>query len=150
MYSRILVAVDDSEISKLALQEAIQLAQNQQAKLRIIYVSVEVFVGDIFPLNLKEYASSVKKHNQSVLRKMRALAGKAYNQVESHLIEITDPYDNISEKIIAEADKWQAELIVLGTHGRSGLSRLILGSITEEVLRETSIPLHVVQEKKEC
>lgn len=149
MYSRILVAVDDSEVSKVALQTAIQFAQDQQAILRIVYVSVEVFVGEIFPLDPKKYAASVKKHDQYLLRKIKSLASKAYNKVESHLVKITDPYENISEKIIAEAEKWHAELIVLGTHGRSGLSRLMLGSVTEEVLRGTSIPVHVVQDNKE-
>ena len=144
MYSRILVAIDSNEVSQLALQEAIKLARDQQAKLRIIYVADEVIFGEIYPLDIKEYGASVKKHGQAFLKEMVTLAKKMHNQVESHLIEITNPDDNIPKQIIAEANKWCAEVIILGTHGRKGLARLYLGSIAEDVVRGTSIPVHII------
>ena len=146
MYSRILVAVDDSETSKLALQEAVKLAHDQNARLCIVYVLDEfVPAGEGVPVDFKKYESSIKKEGKLVLNEMIELAKKSHNQIESHLVEIVEPNDSIPTKILAEADKWGADLIVLGTHGRSGLPRLLLGSVAEEVIRNTTVPVHLVR-----
>jgi len=147
MYSRILVAVDDDEISKLALDEAIKLAKDQKAKLCIVYVADEYIpAGEGVPVDFKQHEKSVKKQGQSILKKMVALARKQHNKVESSLIEIIEP-NHIAAKIIAAADTWHADLIVLSTHGRKGLNRLLLGSVAEEVMRDATVPVHIVKGK---
>ncbi len=149
MYSRILVAIDDSEISKLALQEAIKLAKDQRAILRIIYVADEFIpAGEGVHVDFKKHETLVKKQGKAILKEMLAIARKSHHKVEGHLIEINEP-TKISEKIIDEAKKWDAELIVLGTHGRSGLPRLLLGSVAEEVMRNSTVPVHIVRMQKE-
>lgn len=150
MYSRILVAVDNTSVSKCALQEAIQLAKDQKAKLRIVYVA-DAFVpgGEGVPINFKEYESSIRKEGRSILDEMVKIARKNHDQVESHLIEVTEENTLISRKILDEAKKWKADLIVLGTHGRTGLTRLLLGSVAEEVTRQAIVPVQVVHEKNQ-
>lgn len=146
MYSRILVAVDDSEISKLALREAINLTQDQSAKLRIVYVADEFIAGgEGVSVDFKKYEETKKNEGQEILKEMINLVQNDKIEIETHLIEIQDSSDSIPEKIIAEADQWHADLIILGSHGRSGLSRLLHGSIAEEVIRKAKIPVHVVK-----
>ncbi|MHB1948447.1 MAG: universal stress protein [Gammaproteobacteria bacterium] len=146
MYSRILVAVDDSDISKLALREAIKLTQDQQAKLRIVYVADEfIAAGEGVAVDFKQYEETKRNEGQNVLNEMIALTHKEKIDVESHLVEIIESNDSIPGKIIEEAEKWHADLIILGTHGRSGIPRLLLGSVAEEVMRKSQIPVHIVK-----
>jgi nucleotide-binding universal stress UspA family protein len=149
IYKRILVAVDGSETSALAMQEAISLAKDQQALLRIIYVADEfVVVGEGVPFDYAKYEASVKEYGQSILNKMEALAKKAGIQVESSLIENTDYTTRIAETIVKETSKWQADLLVIGTHGRRGFSHFVLGSVAEGVIRLCSTPVLLVRSNK--
>lgn len=146
MYSRILIAVEDSDISRLAIKEAIKLAKDQRAKLCIIYVADEFIpAGEGVHVDFKEHELSKRKQGRAILNEMVKIARHEKVNVESHLIEVTESNSHIPGKIIEEATKWKADLIVLGTHGRSGLSRLLLGSITEEIIRNTQIPVHVIR-----
>lgn len=150
MYTRIFVAVDNSDTSKSALQEAIKLAKNQKAKLCIVYVANEFIpAGEGIPVNFEEHEKNVRKNAQDLLNEMVIMAKKTYDQVEYRLIEITESDNCIPQMIIAEAEKWQADLIVLGTHGRQGLTRLLLGSVAEEVMRKTTIPVHIIHGHEE-
>jgi len=150
MYSRIFVAVDDSEVSKLAINEAIKFAKNQQAKLCIVYVADEFIQGgEGVYVDFKEHEAEVKRQGQILLNEMITLARKTHHDVEQKLIEITEPNQKVSDTIITEANNWRADLIVLGTHGRGGLPRLLLGSVAEEVMRNTSIPVHIVPQQDE-
>lgn len=146
MYSRILAAIDDSEPSKLAVQEAIKLTKDQHAKLRIVYIADEfITAGEGVHVDFKEYEKSVREKGKAVLDEMMALARKQNIAVECHLIEIIESSDSISKNIVEEAHKWGADVIVLGTHGRTGISRLLLGSVAEEVVRSTSTPVHLIR-----
>lgn len=148
-YKRILVAVDGSEASTLAMQEAIKLAKDQQAILRIIYVADEfVIVGDGVPFDFTQYENAVRGYGLSILNKMESLAQEAGISVESGIIENTEHSVRIPEKIVQEATNWQADLLVIGTHGRHGFSHLVLGSVAEGVIRMASIPVLLVRGKK--
>lgn len=148
-YKRILVAVDGSETSTVAMQEAINLAKDQHATLRIIYVADEfVVVGDGVPFDFKQYEKAVRGYGLSILNIMESLAQKAGVPVESSIIENAQYSVRIPEKIVEEASTWQADLLVIGTHGRRGFSRLLLGSVAEGVIRIASIPVLLVRGKK--
>ena len=146
MYTRILIAVDDSEPSLLAMKEAIKLAKDQGATLCIVYVAV-MFVpaGEGIPTDFKKHEAEKRKQGQSVLKKMLALAHRAKISAKTQLVEVVEAERPIAKVIIIEAEKWKADLIVLGTHGRTGLPRLLLGSVAEEVVRNTTIPIHLVK-----
>jgi nucleotide-binding universal stress UspA family protein len=150
-YKRILVPIDGSETSEMAVKEAVKIAKDFNAKLRIVHVSDE-FIGYIEGLSfdLDQYVDSMRKHGQSILDKMKNLIVKSGIQPEIQLIEITDTPASIPEKIIEEANTWNAQLLVVGTHGRSGFSRMILGSVADALIRLTHVPILLVhsEEKK--
>jgi nucleotide-binding universal stress UspA family protein len=148
-YKKILVAVDGSDTSTLAMQEAINLAKDQQATLRIIYVSdAFVVVGDGVRFDFEQYENAVRGHGLSILNKMESLAHKAGVPVESGIIENTESSTRIPEKIVQDSSAWHADLLVIGTHGRRGFSRLVLGSVAEGIIRMASTPVLLISGKK--
>ena len=146
MFKRILVAVDGSSTSDQALQEAIKLAKELQAQLRIVHA---VDLRDIYlsadfvdPLEL---SNVVIKGGQEILRKAEAVAKSTGITVETRLLTIDTMGQRIPEMIAADAETWQADLIVICTHGRSGLSRLLMGSVAEGVVRVATKPVLLIR-----
>jgi nucleotide-binding universal stress UspA family protein len=146
MFKRILVAVDASEISNLALQAAIRLASEQQASLRIAHV---IDTTDINSEHLDQSGmlESLTKNGQSILGKAETTATAAGVAVETSLVKIETMNQRISEAIASEAEAWPADLIVIGTHGRRGLTRLFLGSVAEGTARLATKPVLLIPGK---
>lgn len=149
LYKRILVAVDGSEISKSALLEAITLAKPLKATLGITYVI------DEFPLvyspgaGLVEIGPSLKEHGKQVLDEAQKICEK--NKVSSEiLLAKISPVGSqkISEKLVEAAQSWQANLVVIGTHGRRGFNRIFLGSVAEETIRISTVPILLIRGKE--
>jgi nucleotide-binding universal stress UspA family protein len=145
-YKRILVAVDGSKTSELALIEAIHLSHSLQSMLCI------VCVVDAFPIanlamgiDFDRYREIVRNDGLAILEKMSGIARKFNKNIETQLMEIIDAENRISEKLITAVEFYQADLLVLGTHGRRGFNRLILGSVAEETMRITPIPVLLVR-----
>jgi len=148
MFKRILVAVDGSHTAELALQEAIKLAKELQAKLRIVHAVdiVNINLGAEFP-NPPEISDALIKSGQRILRKAEAVASEAGIAVETRLIEIDTLNHRIPEMIAADAEAWPADLIVICTHGRKGFSHLLLGSVAEGVVRVATKPVLLIRGK---
>lgn len=148
MFKRILVAVDGSDTAELALQEAIKLAKELQAQLRIVHAVdiVNINLGEEFP-NPSEISDAMVKSGQEILRKAEAVARRAGIPVEIQLIEIDTLGHSIPEMIAADAEAWPADLIVICTHGRRGLSHLFLGSVAEGVVRVATKPVLLIRGK---
>lgn len=148
MFKRILVAVDGSEIAAQALQEAIKLAKEMQSQLRIVHAVdiLPVTLDTEFP-NPPEFTQALIQNGQAVLRKAAAEAAKAGVAAESHLIESESMGHRIPEMITADADAWHADLIVISSHGRKGLSRLLMGSVAEGIVRVASTPVLLIRGK---
>lgn len=148
MFKRILVAVDGSSVAEQALEESIKLARALQSQLRIVYVVdiINVNLGADFPYPV-EMSEAIAKNGQALLHKAGAAASKAGIPVETKLIEIDIQGQRIPELIAADADAWPADLIVIGTHGRRGLSHLFLGSIAEGVVRVATKPVLLIRGK---
>ena len=146
MFKRILVAMDGSHTAERALQKAIKLAGSLQAQLRIVHVvdNVNLNLSAEFP-NPTEIWDAMTKAGQEILRKAGAVANEAGISVETGLIEIDTLGQRIPEMIAADADAWPADLIVIGTHGRRGLSHLLLGSIAEGVVRVADKPVLLIR-----
>lgn len=148
-YKRIIVAVDGSETSKQALKEAIKLAKEQQAKLRILHVVDENFIyygGEAY-VDHDTLESSIRKEGQKILEKVEAKIRNSNIKFESRLVEIKPFQGRIAEKIIDEAKAWPADLLVIGTHGRRGFSHLLLGSVAEGVIRIATMPVLLIRGK---
>ena len=147
-YKNILVAVDGSEISKQALYEAIDLAKDQKAKLRIIHV-VDEYIVDYSGIGIDydKYEASMKEYGEKILKDMEEIARQSNTDFESKLVELKTNQGRVEQKIIEQAKNWPADLIVIGTHGRRGLSHLFLGSVAEGVVRIASMPVLLIRGK---
>ena len=145
MYQRILVPIDGSATSECALQEAIKLAAGK-AQLRLIYVVEEVYLLDAEGYALIDYAALREAVRHTGERSLVQAAEKVRQSgmtAETALLEVTG--ERVASVIDGEAKRWPADLIVIGTHGRSGLSRLLLGSVAEGVVRGASVPVLLVR-----
>lgn len=150
MFKHILVAVDGSDTSNLALQEAIKLAKEQQATLRLIHVVDETpvymtMVTMDAPFSAADYQKAMREAGQKVLAISAATAREAGIEVDTKFAILEVAAQRIGDAIIEEAKRWPADLIVIGTHGRHGFSHLLLGSVTEGVIRLATKPVLVIR-----
>jgi nucleotide-binding universal stress UspA family protein len=143
-YRRILVALDGSDAGEAGLREALRLAKGEGAELCILHV-----VNDVLPYTPLVGAPPVSsmallfESGRRVLDEASAKAQKAGVRASSVLLESTDI--TAAGGILAQAKKHRADLIVLGTHGRRGLWRLVLGSDAEQVVRSAPAPVLLVR-----
>ena len=145
MYGRILVPVDGSETSKRGLTEACRLAGEQGSKVRCVHVIDEHYLtvnymGLIYDPELME---KLRENGKEILREASEQAVRAGVKVEAVLRESAER--RVSGMIVEEAETWAADLIVMGTHGRRGLSHLALGSDAEAVVRSSPVPVLLVR-----
>jgi nucleotide-binding universal stress UspA family protein len=148
MFKRILVAVDGSSTANQALQEAIKLAREMQGQLRIVHVidTVNLNLDTEFPATPAIWDVTTKSAEE-ILRKAETVASNAGIGVESHLIKIDTLGKRIPEMIVKDAEDWSADVIVICTHGRSGLSHLFLGSVAEGIMRVATKPVLLIRGK---
>jgi nucleotide-binding universal stress UspA family protein len=148
MFKRILVAVDASDTGELALHTAIRLATEWQAQLRIVHVVdlANINVGAEL-LDQPRLSEDLVKNGKDVLSRSEATAAASGVAFETDLLAIETLKPGISETIASDAEAWEADLIVIGTHGRRGLRRLFLGSVAEGVARTASTPVFLVRGK---
>ena len=148
MYQKILVPVDGSATSDLGLQEAMKLAKLTSARVRLLHV-VDVLSLAIGGAGMAGAAGDVlalvRESGQTILRRAEASVQAAGLSVDTILLENTS--GRVAEIVTDEAASWGADLIVLGTHGRRGVGRLILGSDAEQVLRLAPVPVLLVRDK---
>lgn len=147
MYKRILVPVDGSHTSTLGLQEAISIAKESGGTLRLVSVVDEMVVTSNFDgyVNPGELMDTLRDSGRKALERGLALAKKHGVEAESSLHETMGK--RLAEIIVREVKKWKADLIVMGTHGRKGINRMVLGSDAEAVLRTAPIPVLMVRSK---
>lgn len=147
MYKHILVAVDGSDTSNLALQEAIKLAKEQQAALRLIHVVDETpaYMMVETPYSVADYQKAMREAGQKVVATCAATARQAGIEVDTKFAILEVLAQRICDAIIEEAKRWPADLIVIGTHGRHGFNHLLLGSVAEGVIRFATKPVLVIR-----
>lgn len=144
MYKRILVPIDGSSTSDRALQEAIKLIDAQPAQLRLVHVIDDLqFLDAEGYVDYAELRELTRKIGQRALDKAEEIARQADITVESALLEANG--ERIAQVINTEAESWSADLIVIGTHGRSGFNHLLFGSVAEGVVRGASVPVLLVR-----
>ncbi|WP_137938716.1 universal stress protein [Chitinivorax sp. B] len=145
MYQRILVPVDDSETSHRALDEAIKFANDQHAQVRLISVVdlAQFSWGGTEFLDTSDLQSSLREAGHRTLADAQDRLRKQGIEAETGLIETWG--GRIANLIVEDATRWQAHIIVMGTHGWSGLDHLILGSVAEGVVRITQIPILLIR-----
>lgn len=146
MYSKILVALDGSDTSLHALQQAIELARNLSATLRIVHVVDMNWLplGPELAIDIEAISAVRRSAGEKILAAARETAQKAGLEAESTLMETETPTQHVAETIAKEASRWPADLVVLGTHGRRGFERMLLGSIAEGMARRSPVPVLLI------
>jgi nucleotide-binding universal stress UspA family protein len=148
MYRRILVPVDGSATSKLGLRHALGLAKDQHARIRVMNVLDDLALApmlDGYPVDITMLIDSMKASGDKALDEAIGLAQKAGVNAERAMVEGRGHL--VSDTILADAKKFRADVIVMGTHGRRGLNRLLMGSDAERVLRESHVPVLLISAK---
>lgn len=151
MYQRILLAVDGSATSDLALREACRIAA-AGATIRVVsavenpLVSFPLVYGVAYDIGM--VANAVLEGGRQILATAQAELEHRVGSgvtVEAQLLDLSQLGGSIAEAIQHQADAWPADLVVIGSHGRSGVRRLLLGSVAEQVLRLSRCPVLLVR-----
>jgi nucleotide-binding universal stress UspA family protein len=147
MYKRILVATDGSTLSKKAVRSAIDLAGFVGAELVALYVvpryPVSYFEGGI-TISTQDVARTEKQwadKGQAVVDAVQLQAQGAGLKAKAVIARS----DLVAESIISAAKKHKCDLIVMASHGRKGIKRILLGSETQHVLTHSSVPVLVLR-----
>lgn len=145
MYKRILAPVDGSHTSTLGLEEAVQLAKEHRAKLRIVHVVDEsVLTLDVGSMNLlANLSDGFVASGKRVLRNARAVA--AHRGMKAEAVMYENLTGRVADFILKEAQTWRADIIVMGTHGRRGINHALLGSDAETVVKSSAVPVLLVR-----
>ncbi|MFI4956247.1 MAG: universal stress protein [Gammaproteobacteria bacterium] len=145
MFKRILVAIDGSEVSTNALQHAINLAQEQHATLCILNVIDEYMpsTGDTI-IDIDKFAQALNELSQQILDNATKMARQASIEFEVKSSLLEPLQGRIADRIVEIATEWKTDLIVIGSHGRHGFQRLLLGSVADTVIRITTIPVLLI------
>ena len=145
MYKTILVPVDGGPTAARGLREALGLASEQKARLVLLNVVDDYpILAEMAPaVNYEEGRRRLLARGEEVLRDAGKLAAEAGVPCDGVLREVTA--ERTADAIVEEAAKRGADLIVMGTHGRRGFSRVALGSDAELVLRESPVPVLLVR-----
>ncbi|AOB31309.1 hypothetical protein AKI39_12350 [Bordetella sp. H567] len=142
MYRKIMVALDGSETAQAALRNAIQLAAQEHAT--VYAVSVAEYPTDYYmslAYDPNALRSSVDTEAGKVLQAAGEAAAGAGVTVVSHLVHGSEIQDTVAEQLRRAASALDVDLVVLGTHGRRGFKRLLLGSVVETFIRISDRPV---------
>lgn len=149
-YRKILVAIDGSAAAAKGLREAIRLARAERARLFIVHVVDEypafaALDGMMAGAPGADLVPALRAGGKRILARAAASAKKAGLPARTILREGLGP---AAYPIVREAKKIGADLIVLGTHGRRGVRRMVLGSDAEQVVRSAPVPVLLVRAKE--
>jgi nucleotide-binding universal stress UspA family protein len=145
MYTNILVPTDGSTLSHRTVRDAVKLARKIGATITAFYVAptyhIEIYADYVPPdmITPLQHAASAKKTAQRHLNAVKKVAAEKRVACNGYYVMSDTP----AEAIVKAARKYQCDLIVMGSHGRSGLSKLFLGSQTSKVLAQSSIAVLV-------
>ena len=144
MYQRILVPVDGSPASHRGLQEAVALARSLNARLRLLHVIDEfALTMDLGGASVDSLRTALHRYAEQILEAGKRRAGEQGVQAETATRLTAER--RVAHAVLAEAADWKADVIVMGTNGRRGLSHLMLGSDAEVVLKSSPVPVLLVR-----
>lgn len=138
MYERILFPTDGSEGAATALEHAVSLAETYGATLHVLYVANS---------NRDSVTTMGEQVVDALEREGASVVSETVDRVRDHSIDVVDEVlqGDPSETIRDYADSREIDLIVMATHGRRGLDRYLLGSVTERVVRTSDVPVLTVR-----
>ena len=141
-FQKILVPVDGSSTSNKALDYALQLAKEDHSQVRALHA-----IDELGYLSSYEYSGELmdtaRKNGTEVLQNA-VIAAQALN-VPTDTKLVDQPGQRLGQTVADEAANWGADLIVVGTHGRRGVGRVLLGSGAEQIVRMATVPVLTVR-----
>lgn len=139
MYNHILISTDGSELAMKGVEHGLALAKENASKVTVITVSHP------YPLQsaatISSWTDAQREHAEAALNKAKSAATKIGVEIHAH----QGANDSAAEAIVEAAVSLNCDLIVMASHGRRGVSRLLLGSQTSEVVSHSPIPVLVVR-----
>ena len=145
MYQRILVPVDGSVVSNAGLLEAVKLAKVTRGRIRLLHVisaAQTLITAEGFNSMSPDVFTTMKQIGQQVLETARAVVAEQDIAVDVVLLDGAD--GRLGKQVAEQAVGWNAEVIVLGSHGHRGITRMVLGSDAEMVIRSAPVPVLLV------
>ena len=144
MYKHILVPLDGSDTSRRGLTEAIGLAQALKARLRLLHVTSDfpIMLEMANTIDFEKYRSGLHQFGRNLLEETKAEAERAGLTASTELRDLKG--GRVADAIIDEAGVARCDLIVIGTHGRTGFRHLVIGSVAEKVVRTAKVPVLTV------
>ena len=146
MYQRILVPIDGSPTSQRAFEEALCLARQagQGTQLELLHVvEIILFPDSEIYFNYAELQKIMRSSGEKILAEAEKMVRQAGIAVQKRLLQADG--ERIANVIVEEARRWPADLIVIGTHGRSGFSRILFGSVAEGVVHTADVPVLLIR-----
>ena len=146
MYQRILVPIDGSPTSTAGLAEAIKLAKLTGARMRVLHVVDEMpflMSADGYAAMSGDVFTMLKEAGQAVLEQARLTVHAAGIPVDATLFDSLS--GRLCDRVAEQAHEWGADVIVLGTHGRRGVGRMLMGSDAEQIVRIATVPVLLVR-----
>ncbi|MFC7079900.1 universal stress protein [Halorussus caseinilyticus] len=141
MYDRILVPTDGSSETERAVEHAAELAAEHAAELHGVYVvNSATFAGLPMETSWEGVDDVLREEGETALESVETIAERYGVAVTSTLLD-----GSPSKRIVEYAENEDCDLVVMGTHGRGGIDRLLLGSVAEGVVRACSVPVLTVQ-----
>ncbi len=141
MYDRILVPTDGSAGTRRAIDHAIQLAETHDATLHGIYVvNTASYASFSMETAWEGIGDMLRDEGETAVAELRSHAAAADIDIETEILE-----GSPSREIVRYAEESGCDLIVMGTHGRGGIDRLLLGSVAERVVRASEVPVLTVR-----
>lgn len=142
-FKKIMVATDGSVCSRMATNKGIELAKLSGGTVYAIYVvSTEYFPSMALGFDWERMHETLRKEGAQAVNYVKGIGELEKVDVELVLLE-----GHPAEEILRYADEAEMDVIVMGTLGKTGLDRLLLGSVAENVIRHSKIPVLVVGEK---
>jgi nucleotide-binding universal stress UspA family protein len=145
VYWSLLLPTDGSEATEAGLQEGLRLAKALKARVAFLYalepLGPKLLLGPETLPYYRELVEDLRREGLAALDRATRMAEELTVPFEAHLLE-----GRAAEVILKEAEKH--DLIVMGTHGRTGLDRLLLGSVAQEVVRKSPKPVLLVPHRR--
>jgi nucleotide-binding universal stress UspA family protein len=147
MFKHILVAIDGSELALQALRAATDLSRTCGSRMTVVFVVNPypfVGVGTDFAYGQAQYLQAANGEADAALAEVETVLAASAQGVPHQVLRVEA--DSIQAGILDTATRQHADLIVVGSHGRSALEKLVLGSVTQRVLSGSHLPVLVVRD----
>ena len=147
MYRNILIAVDGSECSRRALLQAVHMANAGYEKITAVYV-LDRSAMFMYAANFDQFAfvDTLRRDGERVLADAQAVMAEHGLKCDVEVAETDNISEDVADCLLRCAQRNGADLVVMGTHGRRGMSRITMGSVAERFLRSSCCPVLLVRE----